>query len=224
MRRLGLLLIVVGLVAVVIGTASGCGTFFSFNGRHPVATQPLVLGTPVRQTFPAKAGLRYTLAVHVVFEREDLPVSNGMLVVEAQLPIVASLEDSSGVAVAKAVGFVDPNEPPNVLYGSEANPNERRPAGAGPRELVVERLVGSYSAPADRDVAYSVDLGPDRLGKARVKETRLVIYDDKLPTSITVAFAAAGAGALSFLAGAIMLFFSLFTARKSGGARRPQVV
>ncbi len=224
MRRLGLLLLVLGLVAVVIGTASGCGTFFSFNGRHPVATHALVLGTPVRQTFPAKAGLRYTLAVHVVFEREDLPVSNGLFVVEAQLPIVASLEDASGVAITKAVGFIDPNEPPTVLYGADANPNQRRPSGVAPRELVAERLVGSYTAPSDRDVTYAVDLGPDRIGKAKVKETRLVIYDDKLPASITVAFVAAGAGAVSFVVGAIMLLFSLFRPRKSGGARRQQVV
>ena len=222
-RRLGLILFVLGLVAVVTGTASGCGSFFSFNGRHPVLAQPIVLGTPIRQTFPARHRMRYTLAVHVVFEREDLPVANGSVVVEAQLPLVATLEDNSGVAVGKAIGWLDPNEPPTVLYGADANPNQRRPAGVGPAELVAERLVGSITVPFDREVVYSVDLGPDRIGKARVKEARVVIYDDKLPTAVTVAFVAAGAGAVSLFAGTILLVFGLFRARRGGAVRRPVV-
>ena len=222
-RGLGFILVVLGLVAVVVGTAAGCGAFFSFNGRHPVAAQPLVPGTPIRQTFPAQAGKRYTLAVHVVFEREDLPLRDGMLVVEAQLPLVASLEDSSGVAIAKAVGWIDPSEPPTVLYGSGADPHQRRPAGAGPAELVAERLVGVYNAPGDRDVTYAVDLGPDRLGKAQVKEARVVLYDDALPVRVTVAFIAAAAGAVALVAGLILLLFGLFRARR-GGARPRQIV
>ena len=222
-RRLGFLLVVVGLVALVAGAASGCGSFFSFNGRHPVAAQAIVPGMPIRQTFPAKHGMRYTLAVHVVFEREDLPMRDGMLVVEAQLPLMASLEDSSGVAIAKAVGWIDPNEPPTVLYGSGANPNARRPAGAGPAELVAERLIGAYNAPIDRDVTYAVDLGVDRIGKAQVKAARVVLYDDALPVAVTLAFAAAAAGAAALAAGVILLLFGLLRASR-GGARRRKTV
>lgn len=214
---------VVGLVAVVVGMASGCGTLFSYNGRHPVLVEPLVPGTPVRKAFPAKAGKRYTLAVHVVFEREGLPESNGQVVVEAKLPIVASIEDSSGVAVAKVVGWLDPNEAPTVLYGHSASANQRRPIDVGPAELVAERLVGPYSVAVDRDLTYAVDLGLDRLGKATVKQARVVIYDDRLPVSITIAFVAAGAGALVLLTGVIPLLSGVLRSRR-GGTRRRQIV
>jgi len=222
-RSVSLLLVVVGLVALVVGVASGCGTLFSFNGRHPVAVEPLVPGTPLRKAFPAKAGKRYTLAVHVVFEREGLAEVNGQLVVEARLPIVASIEDESGVAAARVVGWIDPNEPPTVLYGHAASAHQRRPMGVGPAELVAERLVGPYRPAVDRAVTYVVELGTDRFDKARVKETRIAIYDDTLPASITVAFVGAGAGALALASGVISLFFGLFRARR-GGTRRRQIV
>jgi hypothetical protein len=222
-RSIALLLVVFGLVAVVVGVASGCGTLFSFNGRHPIAVQPVVPGTPLRASFKAKAGMRYTLAVHVVFEREGLSESNGVLLVEAQLPVAASILDASGDPAVKIVGWMNPNEPPTVVYGHAANGNQRRPASIGPAELVAERLVGPYSAAADRDVAYVVDLGVDRIGTARIQETRVVVYDDKLPTSITVAFVGAAAGAVALVIGTIMLFFGLFRARR-GGTRKRQIV
>lgn len=221
-RRIGFFLVIVGLVATVIGIASGCGSLFSFNGRHPIAVRELKPGTPVRQAFPAKSGKRYTLAVQVVFEREGLSASNGALVVEAQLPLVASLED------AKAVGWLDPNEPPTVLYGQSTNPHVRRPAGeggrpAGPPEIVAERLIGPYLAPFDRDITYVVDLGPDRLGRAQLKEVRVVVYDDTLPTSVMVAFGAAVAGALALIGGTFVLLLGLLRARRGGARRRPNV-
>ena len=216
-RRLGLFLVIVGLVATVVGVASGCGSLFSFSGRHPIALQALTPGTPLRQTVPAKSGKRYTLAVQVVFEREGHVESNGALVVEAQFPIVASIGD------AKVVGWLDPNAPPTVLYGQSANPNVRRPRGAGPTELVAERLVGPYLAPFEEDIAYVVDLGPDRVGTARVKEVRVVIYDDRLPSSVTVAFVAAGAGVIALVFGTILLLLGLLRAGP-GGTRRRQIV
>ena len=221
-RRIGFFLVVVGLVATVIGIASGCGSLFSFNGRHPIAVTALTPGTPVLQAIPARSGKRYTLAVQVVFEREGLDQSNGALVVEARLPLVASL------ANARVVGWLDPNEPPTVLYGQSTNPNVRRPRGeggrpAGPTELVAERLIGPYLAPFDKEIRYTVDLGPDRLGKARVKEVRVVVYDDTLPIAVTVAFGAAGAGLLTLICGAILLLFGLLRARRGGARRRPSV-
>jgi hypothetical protein len=137
-------------------------------------------------------------------------------VVEAQLPLVASLEDSSGVAVAKVVGWLDPNEPPTVLYGHSANKNQRRPAGAGPTELVAERLVGPFTALDDRAVMFVVDLGPDRMGKASVKEARCVVYDDALPVSIRAAFGAAVAGGVALFLGVIMLLLGLRSRRRGG--------
>jgi hypothetical protein len=208
---------------MVVGMASGCGTLFSYNGRHPVLVEPVVPGTPVRKTFPAKAGKHYTLAVHVVFEREGLPEVHGQTFVEAQFPLSASIEDTSGVAVAKAVGWLDPNEAPTVLYGQTTSAHQRRPIGVGPAELVAERLVGPFAVQAARDVAYTVDLGADRLAKASVKEARIVLYDDTLPTSMTVAFVAAAAGALVLVTGLILLLSGLLRSRR-GGHRRPQIV
>ncbi|MDB4934746.1 MAG: hypothetical protein JWP87_1718 [Labilithrix sp.] len=222
-RSFALVLVVVGLVTLVVGLASGCGTLFSFNGRHPIAVQPLVPGTPLRSSFKAKAGMRYTLAVHVVFEREGLPEANGHVVVEGQFPIMASITDASGDAAAKVVGWIDPNEPPTVLYGHAASAHQRRPAGVPEAELVAERLVGPYGPAVDREVGYVVDLGTDRTGKARIREARVVVFDDKLPTSITVAFVAAAGGAIALVTGTIMLFFGLFRARR-GGTRRRQIV
>jgi hypothetical protein len=222
-RRFSFFLIAIGLVALVTGIASGCGTLFSFNGRHPIAVEPIVPGVPLRKAFPAKAGKRYTLAVQVVLEREGLPEANGHVMVEAKLPLVASIEDTSGVAIAKAVGWLDPNEPPTVLHGQAADAQQRRPMGAPPSELVAERLVGPYTPAFDRDVTYAIDLGTDRIGKTSLKEARLVIFDDTLPRSITVAFAVAGAGAVAVVAGSILLFFGLFRSRR-GGTRRKLVV
>jgi hypothetical protein len=222
-RSIAFFLVAIGLVALVVGVASGCGTLFSYNGRHPIAVQPLVLGTPLRHTFPGKAGRRYTVAVHVVFDRDAVPESNGQLLVEARFPLVASMEDAAGLPAARVVGWLDPSEPPTVLYGHVASASERRPMNAGPEELVAERLVGPYMPARDRDVTYVVELGADQLGKAPIRETRVVIYDDKLPTSISVAFAAAGAGALIFCTGSILLFLGLFRARR-GGTRRRQIV
>ncbi len=222
-RSFAFLLVALGLVALVVGTASGCGTFFSFNGRHPIAVQPFVLGTPLRSTFPGKAGRRYTVAVHVVFDRDAVPESNGQLVVDARFPLVASIEDAAGLPASRVAGWLDPNEPPTVLYGHVSSAMQRRPMSAGPEELVAERLVGPYRPAQDRDVTYVVELGAAAVGKAPIRETRVVVYDDALPTSIAVAFAAAGAGALALITGSILLFLGLFRARR-GGTRRRQIV
>lgn len=221
--RIGFLLLFFGLVGIVVGVASGCGSLFSFNGRHPLAVYPLELGKPVRSTFPAKEGKRYTLAIHVVFEREGLAEENGQVLVEAKLPLVAAIEDTSGVAVVKIVGWLDPSEPPTVLYGHASASTQRRPMGVPPAELVAERLLGPYTVPAARDVVYTVDLGPDRIGKAPVKEARIALYDDALPRSITFAFLGASAGAVAFLIGAIMLLLGVVRARR-GRTRRRQIV
>ena len=185
--------------------------------------QPLVAGTPLRQTFPGQAGRRYTVAVHVVFDREAVPEANGQLLVDARLPLVASIEDAAGLPAARVVGWLDPNEPPTVLYGHVATASQRRPMNAGPEELVAERLVGPYMPAQDREVAYVVELGADQIGKAPVREKRVVVYDDRLPPSITVAFAVAGAGALALITGSMLLFLGLFRARR-GGTRRRQIV
>lgn len=222
-RSVAFFLVAVGLVALVVGMTSGCGTFFSFNGRHPIAVQPLVVGTPLRHSFPGKAGRRYTVAVHVVFDREAVPESNGQLLVDARFPLAASIEDAAGAPAARLVGWLDTNEPPTVLYGHVVSASQRRPMDAEPEELVAERLVGPYMPAQDRDITYVVELGADKLGKAPIRETRVVVYDDRLPPSIAVAFAVAGGGALALMIGSMLLFLGLFRSRR-GGTRRRQIV
>ena len=216
-RRIGFVLIIVGIVAAIVGTASGCGSLFTFSGRHPILVAPLVIGTPLRQAIPVTAGLRYTLAVQVVFDRAGLEEREGALVVEAQLPLVASLE---GVTVT---GTLDPNEPPNVLYGQSTNRNVRAPHGAGPRELMVERFVGPWVATSDRNIACAVDLGPDRLARARVIEARIIVYDDRLPRAVTAALAVGGGGLIALVSGTILVLFGGRRKGRGGARRRPIV-
>ena len=222
-RSVAFFLVAIGLVALVVGVTSGCGKFFSYNGRHPIAVQPLVIGKELRQTFPGKRDRRYFVGIHVVFDRDAVPEAGGQLVVEAKLPVVAFIEDSSGQPTANVAGWLDPNEPPTVLYGHVTSASQRRPLGAGPEELVAERLVGPYLPAQDRDVTYVVRLGADTVGKAPIRESRVVVYDDALPPSIVVAFCVAGAGALAFVIGSSMLFLGLLRTRR-GGTRRRQIV
>jgi hypothetical protein len=170
---------------------------------------------PLHANVPGASGKRYTLAIQVVFERDGLVERDGALVVEAKFPLIASLEST------KVTGWLDPQEPPTVLYGQSTNPNARRPAVAGPAELVAERLVGPFLAPFDQPLSYAIDLGADRIQTARVKEARVVVYDDALPPNITVAFVAAGLGLVTLLSGTVMLVFGRRkrTTRGGGGKR-----
>lgn len=217
-RSTALFLFVFGLVATVIGSAAGCGSLFSFNGRHPVAYVAITPGTPVVQGFHVKAEKRYTLAVQVVFDRDSVPDQNGASAVEAKLPLVASLESS------RVVGFIDPQEPPTVLYGQSEDPSQKKRGVA--TELVAERLVGPYLAPGERDVTWSVDLGVDKVGRARIREARAILYDDALPGAVKLAFGAAGVGLVALVAGSFLMVVGFLRGRRErrGGARgRPSV-
>ena len=104
--------------------------------------------------------------------------------------------------------------------------SRRAPAaseGAAPTELVAERLVGPYPRPSTATSPTPSISARIASEKRSLKEARLVIYDDTLPRSITVAFAAAGAGAIALVTGSIMLFFGLFRSSR-GGTRRQQIV
>lgn len=235
MRRLGLVLVFLGAIGVVVGTFNGSGSLFAWNGRHPIDTLALDEAATAR-TFVPEPGRRYTVSVQVVFEREGLATHEGAAVVEAKMPLVVRVKDSAGTTRAEAIGWLDPGEPPNVLYGQTApqahvpqRPDDRRgPAGAPeapPRgrlarpspELVVERLVGPFVASSDEPLAVTVDLGPDRVGRARIAERRLVIYDDAVPPNIRNAFVVAGAGAAASFAGLVVLVVAWF--RRRGAPR-----
>lgn len=230
MRALGIVFLFLGFVAVVVGTFSGCGSLFSWNGRHPVDTVVLQERSTQRPLKPVP-GRRYTLSVQVVFDRESVETREGVAIVEAKFPIVVRVTDRAGTSMADTKGWLDPNEPPSVLYGQSVSD-----ARAAHTELVVERLIGPFLTASDGPLTVSVDLGPDAVAegrRARVTERRLIVYDDALPPTIRNAFVLAAVGAFSFVAGLALVIVGWFRSRgrgsspgrrKRGGIPGPNVV
>lgn len=217
-RVTGTLLTLGGLVLLVVGLFMGCGSLFTWNGRHPIDVQALTPGAPTTYTLRPALGRRYTIAVHVVFDRAaaEAPIEGAPVSVSAKLPIVARVVDRRGSTVAETAGWIDPEEPPTVLYGTHPSPRE-----AGKTELVAERLVGSFPASSTDPFEVRVDLGPDRTGKAQIAEARLVIYDDVTPPSIRRALGAAAVGGVAFVVGSGMLLVGFFRGlSRRGGKRR----
>jgi hypothetical protein len=212
-RLLGFVLLAFGLVTIVAGTISGCGALFSWNGRHAVDERALD-ATPVAYPFRPEAGRRYTLAVQVVFDREGLPRRDGSVVVEAKMPLVVRARDEAGTKLAELTGWLDPEQPPNVLYGQSA----RQSRGPMP-ELVVERVVGPFITASTAPLTIEVDIGPDRVGTTRVVARRLVIHDDATPPTVRNAFLAAGGGGVAFVAGIVVLIRGWFRRRRGGFPR-----
>ncbi|HVJ92918.1 MAG TPA: hypothetical protein VM580_24120 [Labilithrix sp.] len=229
MRLAGVVLVLLGLVATVLGTFSGCGSLFSWNGRHATAFFPLEEGANT-QTLVPEPGRRYTVSVQVVFEREGLVVREGAAVVQSRMPLVVRVKDPHGTTRAESMGWLDPGEPPNVLYGGAARPSAHAPPSAmkpGTPELVVERLVGPFMSSDRTPLSVVVDLGADRIDSARILERRLVIYDDKLPPTIRNAFIVAVAGLGALASGVVLLVVGWFRRRgalKRGGIRSRKIV
>ncbi|MBX3197674.1 MAG: hypothetical protein KF894_05985 [Labilithrix sp.] len=236
MRRFGFVLVLLGLIGIIVGAFNGSGSLFAWNGRHPIDTFALD-GAPTVRTLVPEPGRRYTVSVQVTFERAGLELHEGATLVEAKMPLVVRVKDPAGNTRAEAVGWLDPGEPPNVLYGqavpnarTSQHPDERTGSGPTseapsggrlarpPPELVVERLVGPFVASSEEPLSVAVDLGPDRVGRARIAERRLVIYDDALPPNIRNAFVVAGVGVVVFLAGLVVLVVAWF--RRRGAPRK----
>lgn len=223
MRIVGVILLVLGLVAAVAGTFSGCGALFSWNGRHPIQSVLLAEGSTT-QTLVPEPGRRYTISVQVAFDREGLPKQDEVATqVEAKMPLVVRVKDPTGTTLAETVGWLDPHEPPNVLYNQTVRESQRGPVP----ELFVERLVGPFSSASNAPLAVHVELGADRIGRARITSRRLVIHDDRMPPTIRNAFIIAGAGAIGFVAGLVLVVVGWFKRRrprKRGGIRASDVV
>lgn len=218
MRLTGTLLTLGGLVLLVVGLFMGCGSLFTWNGRHAIDVQPVTPGTPMTYALRPSLGRRYTIAVHVVFDRDaaEPAIEGAPASVSAKLPIVARVVDKRGSTVAETAGWIDPEEPPTVLYGTHPSPRN-----AAQTELVAERLVGAFPATSTDPFDVRVDLGPDRTQKAKIVETRLVVYDDVTPPSIKRAFGAAVAGGVAFVVGLGIVFAGFFRGRaRRGGKRR----
>jgi hypothetical protein len=206
-RIVGTLLTVVGLLLLVSGSLLGCGALFTWNGKHVVETRSLEPEKHVVHTVSPVPGRRYSFAVQVVFARSDAPPA-------AKLSLVARVVDKSGANLGEAVGWIDPDEPPTVVYGTHA-PHEKG-------DLVAERVFGAFHATARDPVEVRVDLGADRTGTSRILDRRLVVYDDVTPAPIARALWGAAAGGVLFTAGLAVLFGSFFRGRSRRGGIRPR--
>lgn len=211
-RIAGIGLLLIGLVIGVAFTFMGCNALFQWNGRHAIASYELPAADPAADTphttkqIQPEPGRRYTLSVQVVFDREGLPRKEGVMVATAKMPLVVQVKDAHGTSLAQAVGFLDPNEPPNVLYGGAAHESMRGPI----QELMVERLIGPFTVASAEPITVDIGLGADRLGASNIVARRLVVHDDTLPPTIKNAFILAGVGSVLFLGGFVLLVASWF--------------
>lgn len=205
-RIVGTLLFVVGLLLLVSGSLLGCGALFSWNGKHLVDTQTVESEKPFVHSFTPEPGRRYSFAVQVVFERTEAAPA-------AKLSLVASIVDKSGAKLGETVGWIDPDEPPTVVYGIHQS-----------SELLAERVVGAFHATTRDPVEVRVELGADRTGTTRILERRLVVYDDVTPAPIKRALWAAALGGVLFVAGIAVLFASFFRGRARRGGIRPRKI
>jgi hypothetical protein len=213
-RAVGVLLLFVGLIASVVGFFSGCGTLFTWNGRHVIDVQTLPDDVAYSKTFVPEPGRRYTLAIHVVFDRETAPKVDGSAKPEVKMSVVARVKDSVGTKLADVTGWVDPNEPPNVLYGQAVPDSVTVARGDQAPELFVERLIGPFSSASAAPLVIEVNLGPDRIGSQRILHRRLVLHDDAIPSSIRNAFILGSGGVALFLTGFILGFLGWWKRRK----------
>lgn len=207
-----------GLVMLVAGLFLGCGAFFSWTGRHVVEVRTLAPGTPSALTLRPEPGRRYTVAVDLVFERPVGPDGreDPAATIEAKMPVVAQISSADGTKLADTTGWIDPSEPPTVLIGAHPSPRAVQP------DVVAERIVGAFPSPAGDRVDVRVGLGEDRVGKAHLREARVVVYDDKLPPTIRRAFMAAAAGGALFAVGTLFsLGRILRRVTRRGGIRLP---
>jgi hypothetical protein len=206
LRIVGTLLFVVGLLLLVSGSLLGCGALFSWNGKHLVDSHTIEPEKPFVLAVQPEPGRRYSFAVQVVFERtpsEDWPA--------AKLSIVARLVDKSGAKLGETIGWIDPDEPPTVVYGFHQS-----------SELLAERGIGAFHASTRDPVEVRIELGADRTGTRRILERRLAVYDDVTPSPIKRALWGAAAGGVLFVAGIAVLFVSFFRRRSRRGGIRPR--
>lgn len=203
MRKLGALLLFLGIVACAIGGFAGCGALFTWNGKHVVAVYDIEVGKAFTKKFDAVRGRRYVAGIQVVFDRKEAPTENGEAIVQSRMPLVAQMSDGTGVQVAQTTGWLDPNEPPTVLYGR----------GARTGELAAERYLGPWTAVLDETGTLYVRLDEDAAG-SRVAATRVVLYDDRMPTPIILGLVALGGGGVAVIVGIGMLLLGSFRAKR----------
>lgn len=213
MRVSGLALFFVGLLAVIVCSLNGCGTFFSWNGLHTIASQPLT-EEHGHLTFTTVAGVRYTVAVQVVFDPAGVDDKDGMADANVKMPLVVKVRDGQGTIFTQATGWLE-NARPNVLYS--------RPYNQPGKEIMLERLVGPFLSAAVAPVDVDVDLGADRLDRNPLQERRLIVYDDALPPQIRNAVIGAVLGAIALGVGFVLLLLGWWKGRRRRKRGIPRV-
>ena len=194
MRLFWLLLMMLGVVGMASGVVVGCSGLINHNGRHEVARFPITIGAPMRTSFPALGGRRYSAGVQVVFERNSQQLREETEL-RVKLPIAGALDD--GETRVTITGYLDPSNGQTSLVGR-----------ASGKELFVERLVGPHLATTDRPLRVELDDGADEGGELIVQECRLILYDDEQPRSVRYGFVSAGAGLLLFAVSGIAVMIS----------------
>lgn len=201
MRTITIALLVLGVVLLGGGLFFGCGFYAEWNGRNVVLETPLTPGTPVSAEVDAMPSRRYTFSARVTVDGRDLPeetASKGASALELSMPFAMQLRNGDGQTVQEQSGFLS-NQPPTSVYGDPTG----GASGRGSRAIVAERFLGPYPSAGPQKLHVELDLGADQLGKARLADARLVVYDDAMPPRVRRAFGAAGVGAVAFFAGLV---------------------
>jgi hypothetical protein len=87
-------------------------------------------------------------------------------------------------------------------------------------------LVGPWPAAGRQTISFDVNLGQDRVGVAKIRQARVVVYDDVFPASMKLGFVLFGVGTLVFLVGGALLMLRgvrKILSRRGGIRRRPSV-
>lgn len=199
MRKLALVLVLLGLVLLGGGLFFGCGFYAEWDGRSVVLERPVTLGQRVSADVDAIVGRRYTFAARVEVDGREVPqeeASKGASSLELQMPFTMRLFDRDGQSLQTQTGFLS-HEPPTLVYGDPTG----GASGRGGRGVVAERFVGPYPSAGPQRLHVELDLGPDRVGRARIADAKLVVYDDAMPSRIRRPFAAAALGMILLMGG-----------------------
>ena len=146
---LGLGLFLVGLLATIVCTMHGCGTFFPWNGRHTVQSQLLTKSTRTRRSRPGLPSIHAQRAGGLRPRLRGRQVRHGRG--RAQDALVVKAKDSLGHHPAEVSGWLE-RDKPNIFYS--------RPLQQPGREIMVERLVGPSIRRASRRSVWTSTSGP----------------------------------------------------------------
>lgn len=202
MRKLAIALVLLGLALFGGGLFFGCGFYAEWDGRNVVLERPVTPGTPISADIDAFVGRRYTFSARVEIDGREVSAEDaakGASAVELQMPFAMRLSNGDKQVLLTQTGFLS-QEPPTLVYGDPAGGT----SGRGGRGVVAERFLGPYPSAGPQKLHVDLELGQDVLGRARIADAKLVIYDDATPARIRRPFAASGVGLLALFAGGVL--------------------